>query len=122
MRHSREADEQGFRQYLKRDSHLPSGRRMPRSRIRERTPWQHQPRLRPLRPTTARRVVLRATPATLIGVPGRPTLACAVSVTSDGPVLFDHSIEPKVPHAKTAAARHACPMLMFFIEASLIVK
>src|SRR4051794_16816780 len=73
-------------------------------------------------PTTARRVVLRATPATLTGLSGRPTLACAVSVTNEGPVFFDHSIVPKVPHAKTAAARNACPMLIFFIEASLVVK
>ena len=39
-------------------------------------------------PTTARRVVRRATPATLTGVPGRPTLACAVSMDSERPPLI----------------------------------
>src|SRR3954467_5083329 len=71
-------------------------------------------------PTTARRVVLRATPATLTGLSGRPTLAWAVSTVSDSPVFFDHSMDPKVPHAKTAAAKNACPIVNLFINASLV--
>ena len=35
-------------------------------------------------PTTARRVDRRATPATLTGVNGRPTLACALSTATEG--------------------------------------
>src|SRR3954447_1034063 len=73
-------------------------------------------------PTTARRVVRRATPATLTGVAGRPTLACAVSMDSESPSFFDHSTDPKVPHARTAATRNICLPLICFIEASLLVR
>jgi len=69
-------------------------------------------------PTTARRVVRRATPATLTGVPGRPTLACALSVDSERPLPGDHVTDPRVPNAKTAVARNARLMVIFFISIS----
>jgi hypothetical protein len=73
-------------------------------------------------PTTARRVVRRATPATLTGVAGRPTLACAVSMESERPSFFDHSAEPKVPHARTAAAKNTRLAVTSFIESSLVAR
>jgi hypothetical protein len=66
-------------------------------------------------PTTARRVCRRATPATLTGVNGRPTLASALSIDSESPPLGDHATEPRVPNAKTAVANNARLMLIFFI-------
>jgi hypothetical protein len=71
-------------------------------------------------PTTARRVVRRATPATLTGVAGRPTLACAVSMDSEGPLFFDHSTDPNVPHARTTATINVRLALIFFIETSIV--
>jgi hypothetical protein len=73
-------------------------------------------------PTTARRVVRRATPATLTGVAGRPTLACAVSTDSEGPLFFDHSTDPNVPHTRTAAAKNARLALIFVIETSIVAR
>jgi hypothetical protein len=58
-------------------------------------------------PTTARRVVRRATPATLTGVNGRPTRACALSTDSKRPSFSDHPTEPEIPHATTAAVNKA---------------
>src|SRR5882672_8634808 len=69
-------------------------------------------------PTTARRVVRRATPATLTGVPGRPTLASALSIDSERPLLGDQVTDPRVPNAKTAVANNAVLMLIFFISIS----
>ena len=69
-------------------------------------------------PTTARRVVRRATPATLTGVPGRPTLASALSIDSERPLLGDHVTDPRVPKAKTAVAKNARLMVIFFISIS----
>src|SRR3954453_21095497 len=71
-------------------------------------------------PTTARRVERRATPATLIGVPGRPTLACALSMESEGPSTGDHPGEANEPTANTAAANSACLMLIFLIVTSCV--
>src|SRR5436305_975735 len=71
-------------------------------------------------PTTARRVVRRATPATLIGVPGRPTLACALSMESEGPSTGDHPGEANEAAANTAAANSACLMLIFLIVTSCV--
>ena len=51
-------------------------------------------------PTTARRVCRRATPATLTGVNGRPTLACALSIDSERPLSGDHVTDPRVPNRK----------------------
>jgi hypothetical protein len=48
-------------------------------------------------PTTARRVVRRATPATLTGVNGRPTLACALSTATERPPPGDQFIEARAP-------------------------
>src|SRR3954453_11462951 len=58
-------------------------------------------------PTTARRVVRRATPATLTGVSGRPTRACAASIDNERPLSRDHSTEPETPQTTTAAASMA---------------
>lgn len=69
-------------------------------------------------PTTARRVVRRATPATLTGVNGRPTLACALSVDSERPLPGDHVTDPRAPNAKTAVARNARLMVIFPISIS----
>jgi len=73
-------------------------------------------------PTTARRVVRRATPATLTGVNGRPTLASAFSIDSEGPLLGDQVTDPRVPNAKTAVANNARLMLIFFISISSAEK
>src|SRR6476469_7811115 len=56
-------------------------------------------------PTTARRVCRRATPATLTGVNGRPTLASALSIDSARPPLGDHATDPSAPSATTAVPR-----------------
>src|SRR5258705_11902304 len=69
-------------------------------------------------PTTARRVVRRATPATLTGVNGRPTLASALSIDSERPLLGDHVTDPRGPNAKTAVAKNTRLMLIFFISIS----
>jgi hypothetical protein len=69
-------------------------------------------------PTTARRVCRRATPATLTGVNGRPTLASALSIDSERLPLGDQATEPSVPSAKTAVANNARLMLIFFISIS----
>src|SRR4030081_2218384 len=61
-------------------------------------------------PTTARRVVRRATPATLTGVNGRPTLACALSTATEGPPPGDQFIDARVPKARVAVANNVCLM------------
>jgi hypothetical protein len=53
-------------------------------------------------PYTCRRVVRRATPATLTGVRGRPTRACALSTDKATP-LPSHWIEATIAQATTAA-------------------
>jgi hypothetical protein len=70
-------------------------------------------------PTTARRVVRRATPATLAGVPGRPTLASALWIDNAGPPLCDHSIEAIVPNANTAAASNILLVLIELMATSI---
>src|SRR4051794_24204501 len=72
-------------------------------------------------PTTARRVVRRATPATLTGVAGRPTLACALSTDSVRPPSRDRSAEPKVPQVRTTANTVRL-MLMGFMVSSLVTR
>src|SRR6266436_1651687 len=69
-------------------------------------------------PTTARRVVRRATPATLTGVNGRPTLACALSTATEGTPPGDQFIDARVPKARVAVANNACLMLIFLIATS----
>jgi hypothetical protein len=60
------------------------------------------------------------TPATLTGVSGRPTLACALSTTTKGPSLGDQSIDAKVPKAKAAVANNACLTLICLIATSYV--
>ena len=69
-------------------------------------------------PTTARRVVRRATPATLTGVNGRPTLACALSTATERPSLGDHPTDARAPNARAAVASKACLTLIFLISIS----
>jgi len=69
-------------------------------------------------PTTARRVVRRATPATLTGVNGLPTLACALSTAIEGPSPGDQLIDARVPKARVAVANNARLMPIFFIATS----
>ena len=69
-------------------------------------------------PTTARRVVRRATPATLAGVPGRPTLACALLTVSERPPLGDHPGETMAATARTPVANNACLILISLITSS----
>src|SRR5882757_7469448 len=58
-------------------------------------------------PTTARLVVRRATPATLTGVNGRPTRACALPTDNERPPDWDQSIEPETPETTTATTNSA---------------
>jgi len=69
-------------------------------------------------PTTARRVVRRATPATLTGVSGRPTLACTLSTPRERPSPGDQFIDASVPNARVAVANNACLILIFLIATS----
>jgi hypothetical protein len=71
-------------------------------------------------PTTARRVVRRATPATLTGVNGRPTLACALSTAIEGLSPGDQLIDARVPKAIVAVANSACLTLIFIIATSCV--
>jgi hypothetical protein len=52
--------------------------------------------------------VRRATPATLTGVSGRPTLACALSIDSVSPSFGDQFAGAKNPVVRTAAAKSSC--------------
>ena len=70
-------------------------------------------------PTTARRVVRRATPATLAGVAGRPTLASALWTASAGPSLDEKSIEPNIPKPRVATNSSARFTLEDFISTSI---
>src|SRR6267154_6274040 len=77
-------------------------------------------------PTTARRVVRLATPATLTGVRGRPTLACA-SLTpidklpsADGPIESVAALTNAV-HANAATARlEAFIVFLLWVRAATI--
>jgi hypothetical protein len=69
-------------------------------------------------PTTARRVCRRATPATLTGVNGRPTLACALSAATERPSVGDQFIDARTPNARIAVASNARLMLIFLIATS----
>src|SRR4029079_7702313 len=69
-------------------------------------------------PTTARRVVRRATPATLTGVNGRPTLACALSTATEGISPGDQLIDASVPKTRVAVANNACLTRIFLIATS----
>jgi len=69
-------------------------------------------------PTTARRVVRRATPATLTGVNGRPTLACALSTATERPASGDQLIDASAPNASVAVASRARLMLIFLTATS----
>ena len=49
---------------------------------------------------------------------GCPTLACALSTDSERPLLGDQVADPRVPNAKTAAAKNARLTLIVFIPTS----
>src|SRR5258705_10809897 len=95
-----------------------SGRHTSRSPARGRRRCLQRPHLRPLRLPPRRRVVRRATPATLTGVNGRPTLACALSTATEGTPPGDQFIDARVPKARVAVASNACLMLIFLIATS----
>src|SRR6476660_8437195 len=69
-------------------------------------------------PTTARRVCRRATPATLTGVNGRPTLACALSTATERPSLGDHPTDARAPNARAAVTNKTFLTLIFLIPTS----
>jgi hypothetical protein len=39
---------------------------------------------------------------------------------SEGPLFFDHSTDPNVPHARTTATINVRLALIFFIETSIV--
>ena len=67
----------------------------------------------------ARRICPLASPALAVDV---VTVKPPLMNPTEGPSLFDHSTDPKVPNVRTAAAKNTRLTLKSFIEASLIVR
>src|SRR5204863_9554539 len=61
-------------------------------------------------------------PATLMGVNGRPTRACALSRDSERPSCCDQPTEPQTPNVTTAATKNARFKLISFIRKSPSIK
>src|SRR5712675_171435 len=70
-----------------------------------------------MRAQDARRTGPRASPA---AAEDTETVKSPWRSCCGGPVLLDHSIDPIVPHARTATTRTACIVLVCFMEASIV--